>query len=171
MDRPEETGEGGWSSSTEYTGGPGADPTSIRFVKSKEFTSCQLHEVDYASHRGLSMNVLFKTWRDAGEWRVHPCGGGAGPHPHRNQPWVNMTAGFGADGFTGGGHVVGDGAVEVAAVRLRFAGGITIEDTVDHGVVLFFDPRTAVMPVEVDMLSASGEVLRTYQELTDLADP
>ncbi len=161
----------GWTSSVRYGGGPGADPATIEFVKSKSFPTCQLHEVDYINHKGWAMHVLIKTWQEEeGTWKVHPCGGGAGPHPHRSQPWVNFTAGFGPKGFMGGGHVVGDGIENARSVRLTFANGIEIEDTVDNGVVLFFEPHRVVAPAEVAVIDGNGGALVTYMEFIDFAN-
>lgn len=160
----------GWSSSIGPTGGPGADPATIKFVKTRAFPTCELHEVDYLNHRGWQMHVLIETRQERdGTWRVHPFGGGAGPGPHRSHPWVNLCAGFGPLSFTAGGHVAGDGAENAASVRLSFADGSEIEDTIDNGVVLFFEPRAVVAPVAVSIFGEDGGVLATYQEFTGLA--
>lgn len=57
---------------------------------------------------------------------------------------MNFCAGFGPEDFTGGGHVVGDGAEKASSVLLTFANDIFIEDTIDNGVVLFHEPRNVV---------------------------
>lgn len=161
----EQTGRSGWSSSVRYAGGPGADPDSIEFVKTRSFSSCHLHSVSYINHRSWTMHDLIKTWQEPdGVWRVHVCGGGAGPDPHRNRPWVNFIAGFGPQDFSGGGNVVGDGAEKADSVRLTFANDIVIEDTVDNGVVLFFEPRAVVCPADVSILDRDGTTLVSYQE-------
>jgi hypothetical protein len=160
----------GWTSSTRYGGGPGADPATIEFVKSNSFPTCQLHSVSFTNHKGWAMHVLIKTWQgEGGTWNVHPCGGGAGPHPHRSQPWVNFTAGFSAESFAGGGWVVGDGSQHASSVRLAFANDIVVEDTVDNGVVLFFEPHRVVAPAEVAVIDRNGGVLVTYMEFVDFA--
>lgn len=160
----------GWTSSTEYRGGPGADRSTIKFVKSKPFSSCQLHEVSFTNHSGTSMLTLIKTWQEVdGSWQVHSCGWGGGRHLHRSRPWVNFTAGFGADNFTGGGWVIGDGSEHARSVSLTFANDITIEDTVDDGVVLFFEPHKVVMPVEVAVNDGNGDALVRYMEFVGLA--
>ena len=161
----------GWTSSLRHGGGPGADPATIEFVKSKSFPTCQLHEVDYINHKGWTMHELVKTWHEEdGTWRVHQLGGGAGPHPHRPQPWVNFCAGFDPESFTGGGHVVGDGAESARSVRLTFANDIMIEDTIDNGVVLFFEPHRVVAPAEVAINDDNGVALATYMEFMDFAN-
>jgi hypothetical protein len=59
----------GWSSSICHGGGPGADPATIEFVKTRSFPMCQLHSVTFINHRGWTMHDLIKTWRE-------PDGGG-----------------------------------------------------------------------------------------------
>ena len=41
----------------------GADPATIEFVKTKDFSNRQLHEVDYVNHRGWTMHALIETRR------------------------------------------------------------------------------------------------------------
>lgn len=160
----------GWTSSTEYGGGPDADPSTIEFVKSKSFSSCQLHEVTFTNHGGMSMHELITSWQEVdGSWQVHSCGGGGGRHPRRSQPWVNFTAAFGAESFTGGGWVIGDGSEHARSVRLIFANDIMIEDTIDNGVVLFFEPRRVVFPAEVAVSDSNGDALVTYMEFVGFA--
>jgi hypothetical protein len=166
----EQSGRPGWSSSIRYGSGPGADPATIKFVKTRSFPTCQLHSVSFVNHRGWTMHDLIKTWQEPeGDWRVHVLGGGAGPDPHRDRPWVNFCAGFGPQEFSGGGHVVGDGAEQASSVRLTFANDILIEDTVDNGVVLFFEPRAVVCPADVSILGRHGTTLVSYQEFGDFA--
>lgn len=163
-------GRPGWSSSIRHGGGPGADPATIEFVKTRSFSTCQLHSVSYVNHRGWTMHDLIRTWQEPeGAWRVHVHGGGAGPDPLRNRPWVNFCAGFGPQNFSGGGHVVGDGAEKATSVRLTFANDIVIEDTVDNGVVLFFESRAVVAPADVSVFDRDGALLVSYPEFGDFA--
>jgi hypothetical protein len=167
------TGQRGWTSVAHIgdPGGEGADRTTIQFAKTKVFASCQLHQVSYVDWAGRSMNLLVRTWQeDDRTWTVAPCGGGGGGHPRRSRPWVNFAAGFGPDTFTGGGWVVGDGAERARVVRLTFANAVVIADTVEGGVVLYFEPRRVTTPVEVDILDADGASLVRYEEFGGLAD-
>ena len=166
----DQAGRRGWSSSIRHGGGPGADPATIEFVKTRSFPTCQLHSVSFVNHRGWTMHDLIKTWQEPeGVWRVHVLGGGAEPDPHRSRPWVNFCAGFGPQDFLCGGHVVGDGAEKATSVRLKFANDILIEDTVDNGVVLFFEPRAVVAPADVSVVDGKGVTLVSYLEFGDFA--
>jgi hypothetical protein len=65
--------------------------------------------------------------------------------------------------------VVGDGSQHASSVRLAFANDIVVEDTVDNGVVLFFEPHRVVAPAEVAVIDRNGGVLVTYMEFVDFA--
>lgn len=155
----------GWTSSTVYAGGEGADPATIQFVKTKTFSSCQLHQVTFINHAHRSTDLLIKTWQEGDDtWTVGPLGGGEGGRElRRSQPLVNFTAGFGAEGFTAGRWVIGDGAEQASLVRLTFANGVTIEDGIEGGAVLFFEPRIVSFPADVVILDYSGRPLVTYK--------
>jgi len=56
-------------------------------------------------------------------------------------------------------------------VRLTFGNGQLVEDTVDNGVVLFFEPRAVVGPVDVSILDAAGGTLVSYPEFGGFAPP
>ena len=162
----------GWTSSTVYADGQGADPATIEFAKTKVFPVCELHQVNFTNQEGRSMGLLVKTWQDDdGTLTVWPVGGGEGGNRlRRNRPWVNFAAGFGADGFVGGGWVIGDGSEQASSVRLTFANGVTIEDTVDHGVVLFFEALRLETPAIVEILDGNGLALVTYEEFGGIAN-
>ena len=65
--------------------------------------------------------------------------------------------------------MVGDGAEKANSVRLTFANDIVIEDTIDNGVVLFFEPRAVVAPADVSLLDGRGATLVLYQEFGGFA--
>ena len=47
---------------------------------------------------------------------------------------------------------------------------IVIEDIIDNGVVLFFEPRRVVAPAEVAVIDGNGVALVTYMEFMDFAN-
>ncbi len=160
---------GGWVASTRSGGGMGAEPVTIRFRKSRVFADCQLHEVDFTARSGSREDWLVRTWQEPdGIWVVAPIGGGSGPGPYRARPWVNFAAQWGADRFTAGGLVIGQGAEAAHTVRLAFADGTTIEDVVEDSIVLFHASPGVAFPARVEILSVSGDVLAEYEEFADL---
>jgi hypothetical protein len=163
---------GGWMALTRGSGGAGADPATVRFVKSRAFPSCQLHEADFATRDGQARHMLLRTWQQPdGSWAAGPIGGGGGGEPHRSRPWVNFAAGWNAHLFAAGGHVTGQSAEAARLVRLTFADGTTIEDTVDNGVVLFFASPGVTFPARVEILDTAGNALAGYDEFAEFADP
>jgi hypothetical protein len=160
---------GGWVASTRRGGGPGADPATVRFRKSRTFPGCQLHEVDFVTRGGRPQGMLVRTWQEPdGSWMAAPIGGGGGGGPYRSRPWVNFAAQWNAHLFAAGGHVTGQGAEAAHLVQLTFADGTAIEDVAENGVVLFFASPGVAFPARVEILSAAGDVLAEYDEFDDL---
>jgi hypothetical protein len=143
-------------------GGPGADPSSIVFQKTRVFATCQMHSVAFSNRRGPRVLVI-RTWQGPdGAWIVAPVGGGSPGPSRRTKPWVNFTAGFGAHGFAAGCYLEGTGSELARSVRLTFANGIVVTDALDNGIVLFFEPRPVGFPADVEILSGQGERLASY---------
>jgi len=157
-------GPAGWTSSTVVGGGPGADPSTIVFERTRVLPSCHMHSVSFTSHRGLAEVLVIRTWQDPdGSWAIAPIGGGGRGPSRRSKPWVNFTAGFGPDGFAAGGDVEGTGSEMARTVRLTFADGLVMEDAVENGVVLFFEPVGVSFPADAEILDARGGRLARYK--------
>jgi hypothetical protein len=161
-------GPGGWAASVRGNGGAGADPATVRFVKSLAFPGTELHEADFTTREGQARHLLVRTWqRPDGSWAAVPIGGGGGGQPFRSRPWVNLAATWNAEQFAAGGHLTGQGSEAARLVRLTFADGTAIEDTVDNGVVLFFAAPGVTLPARVEILDIAGNVLAEYDEFSD----
>jgi hypothetical protein len=52
-------------------------------------------------------------------------------------------------------------------VRLIFADGLTMEDTVENGIVLFCEPRGVSFPADVRILDDQGTLLASYKAFDD----
>jgi hypothetical protein len=162
---------GGWAASARDGGGAGADPATVRFVKSRVFPGCQLHEADFATRDGRPWHMLVRTWQEpGGSWVADPVGGGGGGVPRRNLPWVNFAAQWNAQQFAAGGYMAGQGAEAACRVRLTFADGTAIEDTAADGVVLFFASPGVSFPARVEIFDTTGNVLAEYDEFAEFAD-
>lgn len=145
------------------------DPATVRFRKTRVFASCWLHYLVFNSRDGMGHDLVVKTWQGpGGSWSVGPIGGGAGGHPHRGKPWVNFAAQWSRDVFAAGGEVIGEDAERARLVRLRFADGAVLEDTVDGGVVLLFASPGVAFPAEVEVIDGDGTVLVSYDEFASL---
>jgi hypothetical protein len=158
-------GRSGWASSTGGCGGPGADADSITVQRTRSFPTCQMHQIAYTDSEGIPMEVVVRTWRGTdGTWVVAPTGGGSPGPSRRRRPWANLTASSGVDCFTAGGRVEGAGSERAAQVRMTFADGRVLADVVEHGIVLFFEPRSMAFPADVEILDGGGSVLAGYRE-------
>lgn len=163
---------GGWMALTRGHSGAGADPATVRFAKSRAFPGCQLHQVEFTNRGGRPRRMLVRTWQQPdGTWVADPIGGGGGTDPHRARPWVNFAAAWSADLFAAGGNVTGHDAKAACLVRLTFADGTAIDDTVDNGVVLFLTSPGVTFPARVEILDTAGNTLAGYDEFTEFTDP
>ena len=159
------TGGSGWTASV-GGGGPGADPATIVFQKTRILPTCQVHSVAFTNNRGIPVEEIIRTWQNSDRsWVVAPVGGGSqGGAPLRTKPWVNFAAQFGPEHFAAGGHVEGSGSEQAANVRLIFADGFMLEDSVEAGIVLFFELRSLAFPADVEILDDHGGLLTKYKE-------
>jgi hypothetical protein len=163
-------GPGGWVASVRGNGGAGADPATVRFVKSRAFPGCELHEANFATREGQARHMLVRTSQQPdGSWAADPIGGGGDGQPYRSRPWVNLAATWNAQQFNAGGHLTGQGCEAARLVRLTFADGTAVEDTVDNGVVLFFASPGVRFPARVEILDSALNVLAEYDEFSDFA--
>ena len=161
--------QGGWQASTEGPGGAGADPATVRFRKSRVLSGRQLHMVDFDGGDGRPRHAIVLTWQGPrGAWLVAPAGGGSGLAPCQRDSWVNFNAQWNADMFAAGGHVLGHEAESAHLVRLTFADGTVLEDTVENKVVLFFTEPGVAFPARAEIRNAAGDLLAEYDAFADV---
>jgi hypothetical protein len=156
----------------ESGGGPGADPSTIRFLRARAFERCQMHAVAFGTVAGRPQNMVVRTFVGPDGARVaDPIGGGGPGGPQRPRRWVNFTArgGRGASYFACGGQVIGNGAELARAVRLRFTDETAVEDDVGNGVVLFYVDHSVLCPAEVLITDDGGQELNNYSDFALLA--
>jgi hypothetical protein len=80
------TGGSGWTASVGSGGGPGADPTTIVFQKTRILPTCQMHSVAFTNDRGIPVQWVIRTWRKSDRSVVvAPVGGGGGHGPVRTK--------------------------------------------------------------------------------------
>lgn len=149
----------GWRSEV-FSGGCDAKPETMRFMKARSIPGRQVHAVIFETQAGQPMSwVCYVRQDDAGDWHfVGGAGGAANGSPQRDDPWVNLGGGGWPTQFYAGGRVLDNGQ-GVVLVRLRAANGVMLEDTVDDGIVLFLTDSTVQLPVEAELMDASGAVL------------
>jgi hypothetical protein len=151
-------------------GGPGADPATIEFLRSRTISNGQMHAVTYTTTAGRQMDAVIRTCQNEdATWVVALVGRGSGRDPQRSSPWVNFTAGWSARSFFGGGHVIETGAEAARTVRLTFAYGTVIDDVVGHGMVLFWCAPGVELPARVEILDAADRMIASYDDFTEFA--
>jgi hypothetical protein len=144
----------------------GADLATLRIAKSKEVVSGALHALSYRTVDRHVRRAVLQTVERPHHWSVELIGISGGD-PARSFPcWVMLMADVRAGIYRGGGHLIGDGAREARLVRLQFANGTTVEDTVEGSAVLFEIAEPVVCPAEVEILGSSGELLGGYVDRT-----
>lgn len=160
-------GEGGWRGQRRQ-GGHDADPTTIRFLKERSIPGYQLHAVMFENGSPYAMRMIVGAAQDAaGAWRVRGGAGGGGDAPIREHPWVNLGGwGWSAE-FRAGGHVVNNG-LDIAIVRLVAGNGLTLEDTVDDGLVLFVTDQRVELPIQAELYDRSGMLVAHHEAIPDL---
>jgi hypothetical protein len=155
-------GPGGWVAST---GGGGLDalPESVVFVKERRLPGRAAYNVRFTTGAGMRMRYTLSLFQDDdGAWQVMGGGGGSaeGPEnaPKRGYPWANLGGGGWPRQYYAGGAIEEDNGA-VARVLLRSANGVELEDTVEHGEVLFLSDNVIQAPLEVELCDGAGNLV------------
>jgi hypothetical protein len=156
---------GGWQAETS-TGGMDAVPETIDFGKVRSVPGRQVHWVTFETRGGKRMQFTCCVEQDdAGAWTLFGGAGGvADCDPVRGHPWVDLGGGGWPRHVYAGGRMLEDGGA-VARVRLHAANGIVLEDTVEHGVVLFVSDDEVRVPTEAELLDANGRLIHRHPSL------
>jgi len=138
---------------------------TVRVLKSRSYENGDLHVVTYATLGGDEWEVLVSTFAGQdGSYRAMTLGGGWLTPPDQPPPWTAIGTSWGSACFRGGGIVYGPGTSAARRVRLRFANGVTLEDDVEDGCVLFETTLAVEPPLEVQVLDGEGSVLSSHSE-------
>lgn len=143
-------------------GGRRAKAESIQFLKQHTLPHSHLYAVMYEDEAGLlwtSFSYLNQDergyWyeigsscRTAGEqWR-----------PTKSAPWIHLSGGNGNGSFWAGGYIT-ENAPDAHLVRLICPNGPILEDTVEHGIVLFQNKPHVELPIQVEVYTRSRELI------------
>ncbi|HEX3272255.1 MAG TPA: hypothetical protein VHR15_16535 [Ktedonobacterales bacterium] len=156
-------GPDGWVAST---GGGGLDalPESVVFAKERHLPKRAAYNVRYTTRAGMRMRyTLSLAQGHDGAWLVMGGAGGSAEEPperapKRGHPWVNLGGGGWPRQFYTGGAIEEDNGA-VARVLLRSANGVELEDTVEHGEVLFLSDNVIQAPLEVELCDGAGNLV------------
>lgn len=168
----ESRGEGGWVGQRR-SGGHDADPATIRFLKAQVIPGRQVHAVTFDSlmdGRRLAIRFTVLVVQDEeGVWHVRGGGGGgAGDDgPIRNHPWANLGGGGWSDQFCMGGRVIANG-LDIASVRQVTGNGLTMDDTVDDGLVLIVTDQRVELPIHAELYDRYGVLVSRHEVVPEL---
>jgi hypothetical protein len=140
-------------------------PKTARFVKWRDLPPGQMCYVtcdgDGGSRGAEQWQWTVETWRvEQGRWVASGVSGGSGGVCVRGRPWANLGGNWGRRGFRAGG-TVEDAGAGVERVRLTDREGLTFEDTVENGVVLFSSDEPVAMPMRLELIGANGVIVGT----------
>jgi hypothetical protein len=139
---------------------------TVRVLKSRSYVSGELHVVAFTTVAGEEWAVFLRTVLDKdGSYRVESSALSWLTAPTWPPPWANIATSIGTSCFRGGGKVFGPGAESTQRVRLHFANGVTLEDDVENGSVLFEATLAVEPPLEVDLVDGAGNLLSSHTEL------
>lgn len=173
----------------EFGGPPGhqADPDSIRIVKERAIPGRRLYRISAIERRSHARQLYdqgtapwlvvpivlrlprrpeLSLWVGAreqpeGGWMPDGMAGGGAGDPPWAEPRVNLCGWGWPDRFAGGGRVIAQGR-GVTRVRLRFANGVELEDSVDDGEVLFLTDEHAEVPATVSLYDTEGALVASH---------
>lgn len=160
----EEPPGSGWRAET-GTGGLDARPETIQILKTRALDARRLYAVTFEDTRGRHMLFYCHIAQDTdGDWRFEGGAGGGTRDggPHRGHPWIKLGGGGWPRRFYAGGAVVEDDGQTVARARLRAANGVTVEDRSEDGIALFLTDDTVTLPVETELLDATGAIVSRH---------
>ena len=141
-----------------------ADPQTVVFRKERAGVTQRIYAVSYSDTVGHPhFNIVGVNQQPDGSWSAGGGAGGSGSGPVRDKPWVNFGGWWGPDLFCAGGQIIGAGADQAQCVELSFADEITVEDTVDDGVVLFLIEHGVELPATANIFNADRTLLATQQ--------
>ena len=129
------------------TGGFGAKPETIRFVKERSISKHQLHFITFEDERGEQCYFTCEVDEVSdGTWRVRGGFGGGRRPQHASSRVYLGGSGDSNPPFQAGGYV-GHNGHTVACVHLLSANNVLLEDTVDDDIVLFLNDRFIEFPI------------------------
>lgn len=142
--------------------GHGAKAETIHFFKQQTLPRLQLHMVTYEDQAGQLWDAMCQIAQDEqGYWHMLGCAGSPRPsvrHASRTYPWVYMVGANGQRWLWAGGYLT-DKAPTVRLVRLISKDGQVIEDTVEHGLVLFQTDHPVQGPFRLEAYTDTGALL------------
>jgi hypothetical protein len=145
-----------------------AQPPSVRVLKRRDLPGRQLYAIAFTTQEGHDAFCACELrQQEDGTWTVHGSAGGGLGVPRRETPWANLggSPGNQASGCYFGGRIEGDPTGEIVRVRLVCANDLTLEDTVEEGIVLFLGERAVDLPLFAELYDRAGQMVASHLAL------
>lgn len=144
--------------------GKGAKTATIQFLKQRSLPHDQVHAITFEDEAGLKWDFFCSIAQDErGFWHMSRSGcvrQGMMQRTSRTFPWVHLVGGSGESYLWAGGYVT-DKATDAQRVRLITKNGLTLEDSVQDGIVLFQTDQHVEIPAQVEVYTGSGTLSGT----------
>jgi hypothetical protein len=141
-------------------------PPSVHVLKRRDLPGRQLYAVVFTNQEGLEVFCACELrQQEDGTWSVHgSAGGGLGGGRPSESPRANLggSPGGQSSGCYFGGLVEVDSAGEVARVDLVSADGVTLDDSVEEGVVLFLGEGPVDLPLSAELYDRAGKLVAAH---------
>jgi hypothetical protein len=139
-----------------------AQPRSVQVLKQRDLPGRRLYAVSFTTPDGRAGFCVceLRQWRD-GLWSAHGSAGGGRGGGQQERPFANFGGSPGNDssGCYFGGLLESGFARDVALVCLVSADGVTLEDTVEQGVVLFQGEGPVRLPLSTELYDHTGKLV------------
>jgi hypothetical protein len=141
-----------------------AQAGTIQFLKESSIPHHRVYLVQYENTAGEQRRgIYFISQDEAGSWEKSL--NILGPVTHQptakemdtSQPWVDLNTTV-SKPFWSGGRVI-DHGFDVTRVRLLSRNGLTLEDQVEDGYVLFLSDLNMQAPIEAELYDRSGRLV------------
>ncbi len=144
----------------------------VHFLKERSIAGCQIHAIAFEDEAGQHFYGCCVAGQDAtGTWRISGATlseGDPGTHePAYTQPSVGLFGGGGyGSAFYAGGYVQ-DNDTGISEVHLVSNNGIVLQDTVEHGFVLFVTDQPVEMPMKAELYGKAGNLIASQNAFPD----
>jgi hypothetical protein len=145
------------------------DRTTIRFLKARRGPNHQVHYVTVQDTTGQPWHFTSFLMKKTDQWYVktldgHPESEFTEPLELHDRPWIRLETLFMLNDFYAVGEVF-DKGYQIERVRLLEPGGLVLEDTVQHGMVLFYSEQLpTVPPIQLELYNNSGVLVSRQTE-------
>lgn len=152
----------GWQMQ-QNSGGFAARPETFRFLKVRALAHRQLHFVTFRDAQDFERSMTCYVVEDGnGIWQLQGASGGGSAHTMQSPtPLVSLGGGGWPSAFYAGGYVYSND-LDIVRVRLVGNNNVVLEDSVEHGIVLFLSEQLVEVPIQALLYDRHGTVVAQH---------